>query len=112
MMKKFLVLYASSVSAQQQMSKMTPEQAKSGMDAWMAWSKKAGSAIVDLGAPLGGSTKVTPSAVTPSSSNVGGYSILQADSREGVFDVLKGHPHFSMPGAALEVLEMLPIAGM
>ena len=34
------------------MAKATPEQAKAGMDPWMAWAGKAGKAVVDLGAPL------------------------------------------------------------
>jgi len=50
-MKKYIILYRSPVSAQDQMSKATPEQAKAGMDAWMAWAKRAGSAIVDMGSP-------------------------------------------------------------
>ncbi len=36
-MKKYLVLYLSSVSASEQMSKASPERAKAGMDLWMAW---------------------------------------------------------------------------
>src|SRR5690349_1939214 len=102
-MKKFLVLYASSVSATEQMAKATPEQQKAGMDAWMAWAKKAGPAIVDLGTPLGNSQKVTPDTVKSTSSNVAGYSILQAESSAAVAELLKGHPHFMAPGAAIEV---------
>ena len=52
-MSKYLVLYRSPTSAREQMANATPEQAKAGMDAWMAWAGKAGSAVVDLGAPLG-----------------------------------------------------------
>src|SRR5436305_9658 len=47
-MKKFLVLYKAPTSAFEQMQKSTPEQQKAGMDAWMAWSKKAASSIVDM----------------------------------------------------------------
>jgi hypothetical protein len=52
-MKKFLVLYRAPMAAFEQMQKATPEQQKAGMEAWITWSKKAGSAIVDMGAPLG-----------------------------------------------------------
>src|SRR5215469_4044535 len=44
-MTKFLVLYHSTTSVQEQMASATPEQMKAGMDAWMAWDKKAGSAV-------------------------------------------------------------------
>jgi hypothetical protein len=33
-MKKFLVLYRSTMSAKEQMMKVDPEQAKASMDAW------------------------------------------------------------------------------
>jgi hypothetical protein len=111
-MKKFLVLYASSVPAAQQMASATPEQMKAGMDLWMAWAREAGKAIVDLGAPLGHPAAVTTSGVKPSDSKVSGFSILQGDSREAITALLAKHPHHRAPGAAIEVLEMMPIPGM
>ena len=64
-MKKFLVLYKASRSSFDQMKSATPEQQKAGMDAWMAWGKKASSAIVDMGAPLGSSLRVTTAGKFP-----------------------------------------------
>jgi hypothetical protein len=49
---KYLVLYRSTMTADELMSQNNPEQAQAGMDAWMAWAQQAGDAIVDLGAPL------------------------------------------------------------
>ena len=40
-MKKFLVLYRAPIASFDQMMKATPEEAKAGMDAWMAWANKA-----------------------------------------------------------------------
>ena len=111
-MKKFLVIYGSPVSAREQMLKATPEQAKAGMEAWMKWSQKAGQAIVDLGAPLGNSASVANGKATDTKSEIGGFSILQADSREALTALLAEHPHFMMPGATIEVHEFLPIPGM
>jgi hypothetical protein len=111
-MQKFLVLYKASTSAFEQMKKSTPEQQKAGMDAWMAWGKKAASSIVDMGAPLGKSLRVTPNGASPATNDLGGYSILQAESREALAETLKGHPHFMMPEAAIEVVELVPIPGM
>jgi hypothetical protein len=111
-MKKFLVLYASSVSALEQMSKASPEQMKAGMDAWMTWAKKAGDAIVDLGTPLGNPIKMVDGAPAKGDSKVSGFSILQADSAKAVGELLKTHPHFRAPGASIEVLEFLPMPGM
>ena len=111
-MKKFLVLYQSQISAAEQMAKATPEQAKAGMDAWMAWAQKAGSAIVDLGAPLGNGTSVLKSAVSNGTSQVSGFSVLQGESMKAITKLLEGHPHFMLPGASIEVLEALPMPGM
>ena len=111
-MKKFLVLYRSTASAMEQMSKATPEQSKAVMDAWMTWAKKAGPAIVDLGSPTGNSQKHTSSAATAGDKTIGGFSILQADSSQKLSDVLQGHPHFMVPGASIEVHEVLPLPGM
>jgi hypothetical protein len=72
-MPKFLVLYRSEASARAQMSKATPEQAKAGMDAWMAWSKENGAALVDLGSPLGKSTTLTKSGRSAGDDEVSGF---------------------------------------
>jgi hypothetical protein len=112
-MKKFLVLYRAPTSAFEQMKKATPEQQKAGMDAWMAWSKKAGSSIVDMGAPLGKSLRVTKGGgASPASNDLGGYSILQGESKEAVAQSLKEHPHFMMPDGSIEVVELMSIPGM
>lgn len=92
--------------------KSTPEQQKAGMAAWLAWSQKAASFIVDMGAPLGKGLRVTPSEATPNTNDLGGFSILQAESKEALAKVLEGHPHFMMVGGFIDVTEMMPIPGM
>jgi hypothetical protein len=111
-MKKFLVLYKAPASGFQQMMSATPEQQKAGMDAWMAWGKKAAAAIVDMGAPLGKGQTVTEAGATDTPNDLGGYSILQAESKEALAETLKGHPHFMMPGGFIEVVEVMPMPGM
>jgi hypothetical protein len=101
-MKKFLVLYLSSASAREQIAKTSPEQGKAGMELWMAWSKKAGNAIVDLGAPLG----------SASNSKVTGFSILQGESSMAIEQLMKEHPHHKAPGASIEIHEFLQMPGM
>jgi hypothetical protein len=111
-MKKFLVLYRAPMAAFEQMQKATPEQQKAGMEAWMAWTKKAGSAIVDMGAPLGKSLRVNGGGTAPAANDLGGYSVLQAESQEALAATLKGHPHFMMPDGFIEIVEIRPIPGM
>ncbi|HWC73259.1 MAG TPA: hypothetical protein VG454_04910 [Gemmatimonadales bacterium] len=103
-MKKFLILYLSPVPARQQMAQATPEQAKGGMDRWMAWAQQAGRAIVDLGGPLGD--------VGATHSKVVGFSILQANSTDEIERLLKDHPHNRDVGGSFEVHEFLEIPGM
>jgi hypothetical protein len=105
-MTKYLILYRSPTTAAEQMAQNTPEQAQAGMDAWNAWAGKAGSALVDFGAPLtvvdAGGDKGDP---------IGGYSILQAESPEALSAVLDGHPH-TETGGTIETLELLAMPGM
>jgi hypothetical protein len=97
---QFLVLYRSTASAREQMANVTPEQAQAGMEAWETWAENAGSAVVDLGAPLEGDGDIT------------GFSILRSHSRAAVEELLADHPHRHSPGATIDVLELLPMPGM
>jgi hypothetical protein len=110
--KKFLVLYKAPTSSFEQMKSASPEQQKAGMDAWMTWSKKSAASIVDMGGPLGKSLRVTTGGASPVNNDLGGFSILQAESKEALGESLKGHPHFMMPEGSIEVVELMPIPGM
>jgi len=110
-MKKFLVLYTAPISAREQMASATPEQASAGMEAWMSWARKAGDAILDLGAPLGNGRTVAQHSVKDAGGNISGYSLLQADSLEAVTKLLQDHPHGRMPDFAIQVFECLPMPG-
>ena len=99
-MSKYLVLYRSPTSAQEQMANATPEQAQAGMQAWQSWMEGASGAIVDFGAPVQGE------------GDVSGYSILQADSRGAIDGLLADHPHRQMPGASIDVMEFVALPGM
>jgi hypothetical protein len=111
-MKKFFVLYKAPIASFEQMMKATPEQQKAGMDAWMTWGKKAASSIVDMGAPLGKTVKVTPAGSSPIQNDIGGYSIMQAESKEALAETMKGHPHFMMQGGWIEIVDLMPIPGV
>jgi hypothetical protein len=108
-MAKFLVVYRSSISAQEQMSAGTPEQAQAGMELWMNWAARTGDALVDLGSPL---ITVAKLGNGDTGQPLGGFSILQADSADAVTKLLDDHPHFHSPGdPTIEILEFMPIPG-
>ena len=109
-MTKYLLLYRAPVAATEQMAGASAEAAQAGMEAWMTWAGKAGSAIVDMGSPVAAATTV--GADTVSGDSIGGYSILEADSLDALEALLDGHPHLHLQGAAIEVHEFLPLPGM
>jgi hypothetical protein len=110
-MAKYLLLYRAATDASAQMAQTTPEQAQAGMELWMNWFGKAGSAIVDGGSPL--ATKATVGTANTSSLPIAGYSIIEAKSLAAAKQLVDGHPHFEMPGdTAIEILEVLPPPGM
>jgi hypothetical protein len=112
-MKKFLVLYKAPTSSFDLMKNASPEQQKAGMDVWMAWGKKAAASIVDMGSPLGKGLRVTKAGDASAITNeLGGFSILQAESKEALAEALKGHPHFMMPDGFIEIVEFMVIPGM
>lgn len=91
-------------------SKMTPEKHKEGMALWMAWAKKCGKKLVDLGSPLGKGVKLTSKGSSPSTKNVAGYSILKASNMAEAKKLLKNHPHIKWNAACqIEVHEALPM---
>ncbi|NUT31579.1 MAG: hypothetical protein HOV79_00750 [Hamadaea sp.] len=104
-MPKYLVLYRASKTAGEQMAGSTPEERQEGMNAWMAWADKAGSAIVDFGNPT--EPVSDPGGGLP----IGGYSILEADDADAINQVLDGHPHAAM-GGTIAVYEIMPAPGM
>ena len=67
------------------------------MDRWLQWFAAAGEATIDRGSPV------------TSSSDVGGYSIVRAESSRELHTVLKGPPHLKV--GAIEIYEFLAVPG-
>jgi len=113
-MKKFMVLYmASGAEFEKMMKNSTPEQQKKGMDAWMKWMNANKTSIVEGGAPLGKTKRVDSNGASNTKNEIGGYSVVQAESHDAatkIFD--KDHPHLQMPGAWIEIVEIMPLPGM
>jgi|SRR5215212_5372743 len=78
------------------------EQAKIAFGQWL---HGAGGAVIDPGAPTHRVTQVStdsPAAAV----EIGGYSIIEADSVEAVVKLLKTHPYVGR-GGTLQVNEMI-----
>jgi hypothetical protein len=70
------------------------------MAAFQAWAASAGGNMTDPGAPLGPSKVVTSDNVTDGAAggNLGGYTVISADSLDDAVSVVKGHPFLSRGG--------------
>jgi hypothetical protein len=98
-MAKFLYIYSGGGQP------ASPEEGQRVMQAWMAYFGRLGDKIVDGGAPLGARQAVAGAAPSGAS----GYSIISAGDMAEAVALTDGHPHLMSAGAAIEVLEVIPI---
>jgi hypothetical protein len=56
--------------------------------------------------------RVTKAGASPATNDLGGFSIMQAESKEALAKALEGHPHFMMPEGFIEVVELMAMPGM
>jgi len=89
--------------------KMSPEDMKKGMEPWLAWFKRCEKSIVDNGNMLGNGMHFTKTGSSKGQTEVTGYSIVQAKDMDAVKAIIAGHPHFMMPKATIEILEIIPM---
>lgn len=109
-MKRFLALYRMDMAEMKKMmANSTPEDRKKGMGEWEAWMKKNMASFADHGGPVGKTKRVAAGGVTDTSNDVGGYSIVQAESYEAAAALFRDTPHLTMPGATVEVMEIVPM---
>ncbi len=103
----------SPVSAEEQMAKGKPEDMQKAMQPWIDWFTSVGDGLLDRGMPLGNSKHVTTSGVSASTSQITGYSMIQAENIEKALELAKTQPHLTMgERRSVEVLEVLTIPGM
>jgi hypothetical protein len=89
------------------------EDIDASMGQWMAWAGRVGDRMVDFGTPLANGVRVTTDGVSPSTREVAGYSIIEADDLDAALELAKGHPHLDMPGGCeIEVHEAQAVPGM
>jgi hypothetical protein len=113
-MKKFMAIYmASGADFERMMKNSTPEQRSKGMEAWMNWMNQNKASILEGGAPLGKTKRADATGVSDTKNNIGGYSIVQAETHDAAAKLFgRDHPHLQMPGAWVEILEIMPLPGM
>lgn len=91
----------------------SPEEMQVSMQKWMAWAGEVGDRMVDFGTPLAGGMRVTPSGTSESTSQVAGYTIIEADDMDSALALARNHPHLEMAGSCeIEVHEAQLVPGM
>lgn len=89
------------------METSSAEDRKKGMAEWGMWMKKNAASFADMGGPTGKNTEISPSGAVQKSNDIGGYSIVQAESLEAASAMLKDSPHLQMPGAVVDLAEIV-----
>ena len=89
---------------------MSPDEMSKMMESWMKWATNCGDHLVDMGSILGNGKHLDTSGSTSSSSDVKGYSIMQADNVAKIEELLKENPHLGMgSGSHVEIHEKMPL---
>lgn len=116
-MHKYFVLYKAPAAEFQKLmrnaGKMSESDRNKGMDEWNKWMKDHKNHIRDMGAPLGKTKVASKKGVKDGMNDIGGYSIVEADSQEEAAEMFAGdHPHYQIPKATIEVMEVMEMPGM
>jgi len=113
--KKFLVLFLIPVAVMDGWAKTDPTEKKAAEDKlkgeWDAWMKERAAMI--LSTEVAGKTKrVTAAGVADARNDIVLTSIVQAESHEAAAKAFEGHPHFQIPQASIEIMELRTMGGM
>jgi hypothetical protein len=116
-MKTFLAIHTGTPAGMDAWKSMDAAQReakeKAGKEAWMAWVEKNRSAIVDGGAPLGKTKRVSAEGIADVRNNMAAYTVVRAESHEAAAKLFEQHPHFMIfPGDGVEIMECLPMPDM
>ncbi len=107
-MSKYLYLYRGPATP---IEDFTPEQSAEQLRAWGEWMARVGSALVDGGAPFAARTAVGDDGSSPTSSDLNGYTIVEADSLDAARALVDGHPFLSEGKGrfSVDIFELAPM---
>ena len=111
-MKNFTVIYMAPASTIEEWMKK-PEAQRKDADTkmradWDAWMKAHADTILNTIA-LGKTKRVSASGIEDVKNDMMLSSYVQGESAEAVAAVFKDHPHFGIPGATIEIMEVRPM---
>jgi hypothetical protein len=116
-MKKFLAVYTGNPGAmarwQGKDDASQAQEMQRGLEAWHKWVADHQASIVELGAPVGKTKRVSPTGIADATNNIAAYTVVQAQSYQAAAELFVDHPHFSIfPGDGVEIMGCMPVPGM
>lgn len=116
-MKTYLAIYTGSQTGRKKFEALSPatqkKRSQAGMAAWQKWATDHSKVIVEMGAPLGKTKRVTRQGVADIRNSMAAFTIVQAKSHAAAAKMFLKHPHFTLlPGDGVEIMECLPIPKM
>jgi hypothetical protein len=87
------------------------EEAENTMKAdWDAWLKENASAVKNT-IGLGKTKKISTSGIEDAKNGLMLSSYVEAESLEAAAEIFKNHPHLTIPGASIEIMETHSMSG-
>ena len=111
-MKNFTVIFKAPVSAMEEWMKKPEAERKDAetkmKTEWDAWTSGHADTVMKTIA-LGKTKRVSASGIEDVKNDMMMSSYAQGESAEAVAELFKDHPHFTIPGATIEIMETRPI---
>jgi hypothetical protein len=111
-MKNFTVIYSAPAATIEEWMKKPEAERKDAetkmMSEWNAWTAAHADSVMKTIA-LGKTKRVSASGVEDVKNDIMLSSYAQGESLEAVAELFKGHPHFGIPGATIEIMETRPM---
>ena len=107
-MAKFIFVYKGPAT---DMKDMPEEQTTAVMEAWKIWMQKVGASLVDVGQPMATGMSLVDDGSEGTPAPLNGFSIIEAEDREGAKILADGHPFLSegKGNFAIDIYELLPV---
>ena len=115
-MKKFLVLYMAPAAELEAWMKQDESVRKADEEKmqteWGTWMAAHKAMLTGMTAGAGKTKRVTKEGIVDVKNDIMLCSTTEAESHEALAEIFKGHPHFGIPGATIEIMPLNPLPGM
>lgn len=109
-MAQYLILYSVSPAAQRELPNASPEVLQETRERWARWREEAGKSVsMRATGQLQAITSITSAGTADVGSGKSGFSIVEAESKEELIEIMKKHPYMAWDDASIEVLAIQPL---